>query len=262
MLQHRVIPALLLRNNGLVKTTRFQHPKYVGDPINVIRIFNEKEVDELMLLDITASKENREPNYGLIEQIAGECFMPLTYGGGIRTLEQAQRIYALGVEKICLQTAALENSNFISSMSERFGTQSVMVSIDVKRNWFGRTQLYSSAKGRLIDCDWLEKALELVAAGAGEILLNVVDKDGTLQGPDLALIKQLSRSIDVPLIAIGGVSSLGDIKAAITAGASAVAAGAFFVYHGPHRAVLITYPKYSELEALLKQTDNISIKSK
>jgi cyclase len=258
MLQHRVIPALLLRNNGLVKTTRFQNPKYVGDPVNTIRIFNEKEVDELMLLDITASKENREPNYDLIEQIAGECFMPLAYGGGIRTIEQAQRIYALGVEKICLQTAALENPSFVSAMSERFGTQSVMVSIDVKRNWLGKAQLFSSAKGRTIDGDWLEKTLELVGAGAGEVLLSAVDKDGTLQGPDLELIQQLSGSIEVPMIAVGGVSSLSDIRAAVDAGASAVAAGAFFVYHGPHRAVLITYPKYSELEALFKKPSCIS----
>lgn len=250
MLQHRVIPALLLRNNGLVKTTRFKDPKYVGDPINAIRIFNEKEVDELMLLDITASKENREPNFEMIEQIAGECFMPLAYGGGVRTVEQAQRIYALGVEKICLQTSALENPGLVTELSQRFGSQSVMVSVDVKRNWMGKPQLYSSAKASSLGSDWIERTQQLVKAGAGEVLLNAVDKDGTLQGPDLALIEQLSQAINVPLIAVGGVGSMGDIKAAVNAGASAVAAGAFFVYHGPHRAVLITYPKYAELEAL------------
>ena len=250
MLQHRVIPALLLRNNGLVKTTRFKDPKYVGDPINAIRIFNEKEVDELMLLDITASKENREPNFEMIEQIAGECFMPLAYGGGVRTVEQAQRIYALGVEKICLQTSALENPGLVTELAQRFGSQSVMVSVDVKRNWMGKPQLYSSAKASSLGSDWIERAQQLVQAGAGEVLLNAVDKDGTLQGPDLAIIEQLSQAINVPLIAVGGVSSMGDIKAAVNAGASAVAAGAFFVYHGPHRAVLITYPKYAEIEAL------------
>jgi cyclase len=250
MLQHRVIPALLLRNNGLVKTTQFKDPKYVGDPINAIRIFNEKEVDELMLLDITASKENREPNFEMIEQIAGECFMPLAYGGGVRTVEQAQRIYALGVEKICLQTSALENPGLVTELAQRFGSQSVMVSVDVKRNWMGKPQLYSSAKASSLGSDWIERTQQLVKAGAGEVLLNAVDKDGTLQGPDLALIEQLSQAINVPLIAVGGVGSMGDIKAAVNAGASAVAAGAFFVYHGPHRAVLITYPKYAELEAL------------
>jgi cyclase len=250
MLQHRVIPALLLRNNGLVKTTRFKDPKYVGDPINAIRIFNEKEVDELMLLDITASKENREPNFEMIEQIAGECFMPLGYGGGVRTVEQAQRIYALGVEKICVQTAALENPGFVTELAQRFGSQSVMVSVDVKRNWLGKPQIFSSVKSSSLGSDWIERTQQLVKAGAGEVLLNAVDKDGTLQGPDLELIEQLSQAINVPLIAVGGVGSMGDIKAAVNAGASAVAAGAFFVYHGPHRAVLITYPKYAELEAL------------
>ena len=250
MLQHRVIPALLLRNNGLVKTTRFKDPKYVGDPINAIRIFNEKEVDELMLLDITASKENREPNFEMIEQIAGECFMPLAYGGGVRTVEQAQRIYALGVEKICLQTSALENPGLVTELAQRFGSQSVMVSVDVKRNWMGKPQLYSSAKASSLGSDWIDRTQQLVKAGAGEVLLNAVDKDGTLQGPDLALIEQLSQAINVPLIAVGGVGSMGDIKAAVDAGASAVAAGAFFVYHGPHRAVLISYPTYAALEQL------------
>jgi cyclase len=250
MLQHRVIPALLLQNNGLVKTTRFKDPKYVGDPINAIRIFNEKEVDELMLLDITASKENREPNYEMIEQIAGECFMPLAYGGGVRTVEQAQRIYALGVEKICLQTSAFDNPGLVTELAQRFGSQSVMVSVDVKRNWMGKPQLYSSARASSLGSDWVKLTKQLVDAGAGEVLLNAVDKDGTLQGPDLALIEQLSQAINVPLIAVGGVGSMEDIKAAVNAGASAVAAGAFFVYHGPHRAVLITYPKYAELEAL------------
>lgn len=254
MLQHRVIPALLLRNNGLVKTTRFKDPKYVGDPVNAIRIFNEKEVDELMVLDITASKENREPNYEMIEQIAGQCFMPLAYGGGVKTVEQARQIYALGVEKICLQTSALENSSLVTQLAQQFGSQSVMVSIDIKRNWVGKPQIYSSAKAISLGSDWIERAKKLVDAGAGEVLLNAVDRDGTLQGPDLALIEELSQAISVPLIAVGGVGSLGDILAAVKAGASAVAAGAFFVYHGPRRAVLITYPKYNDLEKLFSDS--------
>ena len=252
MLKHRVIPALLLRNGGLVKTTQFKGPKYVGDPINAIRIFNDKEVDELMVLDITASKESREPNFALIEQLAGECFMPLAYGGGIRTVHQARQLFALGVEKVCLQTAALGNPNLISKLANQFGSQSVMVSVDVKKNWLGKPKLYQSATGRLIDAAWMDKLHELVSAGAGEVLLNAVDKDGTLSGPDLSFIQQASAAIDVPLIALGGVSSLADIKACVDAGASAVAAGAFFVYHGLHRAVLITYPKYQELEQLFK----------
>lgn len=250
MLKQRVIPALLLRNSGLVKTQRFQDPKYVGDPINAIRIFNEKEVDELMVLDITATKQNREPDYALIEQFAGECFMPLAYGGGIHTVQQAQRIFAFGVEKICIQTAALGNLQLIRELADRFGSQSIMVSLDIKKNWLGRAQVYAAAQGKTLSTDWLKLLSDLVSAGAGEVLLNAVDKDGTLSGPDLDLIRQASEQVDVPLIAVGGVSSLADIKSAVEAGASAVAAGAFFVYHGPHRAVLITYPKYHELEKL------------
>jgi len=251
MLKHRVIPALLLRNGGLVKTTKFKDPKYVGDPINAIRIFNNKEVDELMVLDITASKEDREPNYALIEQFASECFMPLAYGGGIRSVAQARQLFSLGVEKICLQTAAFENPTLISELANQFGSQSVMVSVDVKKNWLGKPQLYHSATGKLMGVAWMDKLHELVSAGAGEVLLNAVDKDGTLTGPDLTFIQQASAGVDVPLIALGGVSSLADIKACVDAGASAVAAGSFFVYHGPHRAVLITYPKSSELAEVL-----------
>ncbi len=254
MLQHRVIPALLLNGNRLVKTRQFRNPKYVGDPINAIRIFNEKEVDELMVLDIAATIERREPNYELIEQIAGECFMPLAYGGGVRTVAHAKRIFASGVEKICLQSAALENPHLVGELADCFGSQSIVVSVDIKRNWLGKPRVFAYAQGKSIPGDWLGLICGLVKAGAGEILLNAVDKDGTLTGPDLDLIRQASELLEVPLIAVGGISSLIDIKSATDAGASAVAAGAFFVYHGPHRAVLITYPQYHELEQLFAKT--------
>jgi cyclase len=252
VLKHRVIPALLLSNSGLVKTIRFKEPKYVGDPINAIRIFNEKEVDELMVLDIAASRDRREPNYSLIEQFASECFMPLAYGGGIRTVDHARRLFSLGVEKICLQTAAFERAELISKLASQFGSQSIMVSVDIKKSWLGTPKLYQSLNEKILDANWLEFLRKLVGAGAGEVLLNAVDKDGTLSGPDLQLIQEASSSIDVPLIALGGVSSLADIKACVDAGASAVAAGSFFVFHGPHRAVLITYPKYQDLEQLFE----------
>lgn len=250
MLTHRVIPCLLLRNGGLVKTQRFTAPKYVGDPINAIRIFNDKEVDELMVLDIAASKERREPDYDLIAQFAGECFMPLCIGGGIRTLEQAKRIFGLGVEKICIQTAALDDPSIITAIADRFGSQAVVVSADVKRNLLGRARLFSSAAGKTLSRPWLEFVRDAVAAGAGEVLLNAVDRDGMMQGMDLELIRAGSAAVPVPLIAAGGAASLADIKDAVDAGASAVSAGAFFVFQGPHRAVLITYPRYAELEAL------------
>ena len=251
MLKHRIIPALLLHREGLVKTIRFKKPIYVGDPINAIRIFNEKEVDELMVLDITATKERREPDFGLIEQFAGECFMPLTYGGGIKTLEQAGRIFALGVEKICIQSKALEDPSFITKLADRFGSSSIIVSIDIKKNWFNNAKSINSAHISTKSRHWLDCLQGLVNAGAGEVLLNAVYKDGTLSGPDLELISEATNALDVPLIAIGGISSLKDMKDAITAGASAVAAGSYFVFHGPHRAVLITYPKYNELEDYL-----------
>jgi cyclase len=250
MLKHRIIPALLLQNAGLVKTFKFKNPKYVGDPINAIRIFNDKEVDELMVLDILASKEGREPNYNIIERIAGECFMPLCYGGGVRTVEQARRIFSLGVEKICLQSAALSNLQLVNDIATRFGNQSVVISVDIKKDWLGRYQLYRADTAKLISTPWQGFIQQAVEYGAGEVLLNAVDRDGTMSGPDLDLIRQCNENLQVPLIAVGGIGSLEDIKLAVSAGASAVAAGAFFVFHGPHRAVLITYPLYQELEGL------------
>lgn len=251
MLKCRVIPALLLRDGGLVKTCQFKDARYVGDPINTIRIFNEKEVDELMLLDISATKMKKEPNYELIEHIAGECFMPLCYGGGIRSIEQARRLFSLGVEKVCIQSAAINDLSVISQIADRFGSQSVVVSVDVKKNWLGKYKLYSAAKGESLGQSWIEFMCNAITAGAGEVVLNAVDRDGMMYGMDLTLIKEAAAAVPVPLIALGGVGCLADVKSAVDAGASAVAAGAFFVFHGPHRAVLITYPNYSELELLL-----------
>ena len=251
MLKHRVIPCLLLRNGGLVKTLKFSEPKYVGDPINAIRIFNDKEVDELMVLDITASKEKKEPNYALIEQFASECFMPLSYGGGIKTMEQAQRLFNSGIEKICLQTSVLDDLSLVKNLSDKWGCSSILVSVDVKRNWLGQPKLYSAATGKTLDKKWQDYMLDAVKAGAGEIVLNAVDKDGTMKGMDIELIKEAAKILSVPLVAVGGAGSLADIKAAVDAGANAVSAGAFFVFQGPHRAVLITYPKYNELVQLL-----------
>ena len=251
MLRNRIIPCLLLRNGGLVKTRRFGSPKYVGDPLNAIRIFNEKEVDELMVLDIDASRLCREPDYHLIAQMAGECFMPLCYGGGISTVEQADRIFALGVEKVSIQTAALGNAALITRIAERWGSQAVVASLDVKRDWLRRPRLYQAATSRSAG-DWQTHLRAMVAAGAGEVLINAVDREGTMEGPDLELIGKAAEAVTVPVIATGGIGSLAHIKAAVDAGADAVAAGSFFVFHGPHRAVLVTYPPYDELTRLLE----------
>lgn len=246
MLRTRVIPTLLLNGRGLVKTVKFKEPKYVGDPINAVRIFNEKEVDEIILLDITASREGRGPNFELIAELAEECFMPLAYGGGVRTLEDIRRLLFLGIEKVIINTGAIDNLNLLKDASAEFGAQAIVVSIDVKKRMFGGYQVMRSGK----DATQLElkkHALDCQRAGAGEIVLNSIDNDGTMRGMDLSLIHQISNSLEIPLVAVGGVGSIEDIRAAKNAGASAVAAGSFFVFHGPHRAVLISYPSYDQL---------------
>jgi len=225
---------------------RFRNPTYVGDPVNAIRIFNEKEVDELVVLDIDASREGREPDYALVEHIAGECFMPLCYGGGVRTVEQAARLFSLGVEKVSLQTAALQDMNLLRSIADRFGSQSVIFSLDLQRGWFGRAHAFAACTRRRVRASWQDILVNAVGAGAGEVVLNVVNRDGTMSGMDQELVREASALVSVPLVAMGGVGSIADIEAGFRAGASAVGAGAFFVFHGPNRAVLITYPRPDE----------------
>jgi cyclase len=212
MLTSRIIPCLLLHNNGLVKTTKFKNPKYVGDPINTIRIFNQKEVDELIILDIDASKEGRPPNYDLIEQCAEECFMPLCYGGGIKNIQQAQKLFSIGVEKICIQTAALRDASLISQLAQTFGSQSIVVSLDFKKDWLGNYKIYESSTGKASNLSWTTCLNELISAGVGEIIINSVDRDGTMIGADLTLIKMIAdQGLSIPIGGMGGVGSLSDI---------------------------------------------------
>lgn len=250
MLRARVIPCLLLRNAGLVKTIGFKEPKYVGDPVNAVKIFNEKEVDELIVLDIDASKPGREPNYDLLADMASECFMPLCYGGGVASVEQATRIVQLGIEKIAVNAAAIADLGLVTELSAVLGSQSVVVGIDVKRDWLGRYRVYDASSAKLTDRAPEAYAEALVLAGAGEILLSSVDEDGSQAGYDLKLVNKVTRAISVPVIACGGAGRLEDFASA-NAGASAVAAGSMFVFQGRHRAVLISYPPYKELERLL-----------
>jgi cyclase len=251
VLKTRVIPTLLLRGAGLVKTTRFGDPKYVGDPVNAIRIFNDKEVDELMLLDINATRENREPPFSIIEEVASECFMPLAYGGGIRTVEHVRRILKLGVEKVVFNSAAWRAPEVVTEASRRFGAQAIVASIDVRRKVFGRYEVFVDNGKTGTGVEPVEYAKRMEAAGAGEILLGSIDRDGLMQGYDVELISRVSRAVGVPVIASGGAGSVADFKAAVAGGADAVAAGAMFVFHGPHRAVLITYPERGQLESVL-----------
>lgn len=251
MLRNRVIPVLLVKDHGLVKTTRFENPKYVGDPINAIRIFNEKEVDELALLDISATPGGWGPNFELVQDVASECFMPLAYGGGIRGLDDAKRLFGLGVEKVVLRSSAANNLRTVTAIADYAGSSSVTISIDVKRTRFGRQRVFAPGTGLDGESDWTGFMRRAIDAGAGEVILNAVDRDGTLSGMDTGLIAAAAATTTVPLVALGGVGSIDDIAAGVRAGADAVGAGAFFVYHGPRRAVLITYPRYEELTAAL-----------
>lgn len=252
MIRTRVIPCLLLKNAGLVKTVRFQNPKYVGDPINAIRIFNEKEVHELIFLDISASIEKKRINYNIISNIAGECFMPLGYGGGIKTIEDIQKILNTGAEKVVINSFAIDNPEFIKNASDLFGSQSIVVSIDVKKNIFGAYEVYNY--GGKIKTKWrpVQLAQEMEKKGAGEIIINSIDRDGTQIGYDIPLIKLVSESVSIPIVACGGAGKIEDFGAAVRqGGASAVAAGSMFVYYGKHRAVLINFPGDDELKQVL-----------
>lgn len=251
MLSHRVIPVLLHEDDGLVKTRGFRDATYVGDPINAIRIFNEKEVDELALIDIERSKRGLPPNLELVERVASECFMPLSYGGGIRTVDDTKRLFSVGVEKVIVQGAALRSVDIVSEIADFSGSQSVTVAVDIRRDKFGKLHLYDSASGRDLARDWLAFIKEVQDAGAGEILLTSVANEGSMTGLDLELIASAARVTTVPLVVNGGVGSVDDIVRGIAAGADAVAVGSYFVFHGPRRGVLISYPLYSELQRRL-----------
>lgn len=251
MYRARVIPCLLIRGNGLVKTRRFKEPVYVGDPVNAIRIFSEKEVDEIVLLDIDASREGREPNYELISEMAGEAFMPVAYGGGIRNLDQVRRLIRAGIEKVVINTAATESTDVIRAAADIFGNQAVVGAVDVKRTLLGGYRVVAKSASVEAKVGLEEHVQSLVAAGAGEIFLNSVDRDGMMDGYDLQLIRSVTQSVDVPVIACGGAGTVEHLSQGVhEGGASAVAAGSMFVFHGKHRAVLINYPRPRELRGL------------
>jgi imidazole glycerol-phosphate synthase subunit HisF len=247
----RIIPCLLLSGRGLVKTIRFRSPRYIGDPINAVRIFNDKEVDELVFLDIGATVQGTQPDFELLSDIASEAFMPFAYGGGITTLDQAKRLIGIGVEKVIVNTAAVGNLRLIEELSGRLGRQSTVVAIDVARSMLGRYDVVTRSGTKKVGRDPVVWAQEVQAAGAGEIIINSVERDGTMSGYDLDLISSITAAVSVPVVACGGAGGLQDLVAAVkVGGASAVAAGSIFVYHGRHQAVLITYPSRAELTEL------------
>ena len=243
----RVIPVLLISDGGLVKTVKFKDPTYVGDPINAVKIFNEKEIDEIVILDIDATRQNRGPDMVKIKEIAGEAFIPLAYGGGISTVQQVKELFYLGVEKVIFNYQAYKNPALLTESSKLVGSQSIVASMDVKKNWLGKYKVMVKNGKEDTGIDPVSYAQKITDAGAGEIFLNMIDRDGTYSGYDLDMIDAVSHSVKVPLIACGGASSLEDFKKAIEKGASAVAAGSFFVFQRAHRAVLISYPNQQEL---------------
>jgi imidazole glycerol-phosphate synthase subunit HisF len=247
----RVIPCLLLRNGGLVKTIKFSTPKYIGDAINTVRIYNEKEVDELIFLDITATPNNKEPNYKVIAEIASECFMPFAYGGGVTSFDQAKKILNLGAEKIALNSITYTKPKLVTEIADHFGSQSVIASIDVKKTWRGK-EVIRSHSGKKKHCiEIVEHVKKMADIGAGEILLTSIDQDGVMQGYDCELIEKVSAAVDIPVIACGGAGCINDFFKAIKHGASAVASGSMMVYQGKNRSVLIGYPERREIIGIL-----------
>lgn len=255
MLRSRIIPCLLVKNGGLVKTVQFDNPKYVGDPLNAVRIFNEKEVDELLVIDIDATAQNREPDYQLIQNLAGECRMPLCYGGGVKTVEQIQRIVGLGVEKVSFSSSAVVTPNLITEAAEKVGSQSVVVVLDVRKSGFLRKhEVYTHNGTKKTGLNPVDFARKVQKLGAGEVVINSIERDGHMKGYDLHLVQEIRDAIDLPLTVLGGAGSLDDISGLIQRfGTIGAAAGSLFVFKGKYRAVLINYPSHEEKETLFAE---------
>ena len=253
MITRRIVPSLLISGKKLVKTVKFSDPKYVGDPINAVKIFNDKEVDEIIILDIDASIKKTEPQFEFLREVFSESFVPLSYGGGIKNLEQIDKLLQMGIEKVCLNTINKSGLDLITLASKKHGAQSIVGVIDVKKNFFGKKKIYFKSFNESIDEAVDIYALRLQQAGAGEIFLNFVDRDGMYTGYDLELIESVSSKLHIPLIVLGGAGSENDFSKAFTAGANAVAAGSLFVFHGPHKAVLINYPDRKAIEKIILQ---------
>ncbi len=255
MLRPRIIPCLLIHDKGLVKTVRFSDPKYVGDPINAVRIFNEKEVDELIVLDIDATRENREPDYRMISHLAEECRMPLCYGGGVTTSDQVRKIIGLGVEKVAISAVAINNPALITEAANKVGNQSIVVVIDVKKQLIsGKYSVRINNGTKSTGKNPFEFAKEIEQLGAGEIVINSIDHDGVMDGYDHQLVEKIRSSVHIPITILGGAGSLQDIGQLFQKhGTLGAAAGSLFVFKGIYRAVLINYPNRDEKDALIRE---------
>lgn len=250
MLKKRIIPSLLVDDRRLVKTFKFKEKQYIGDPLNAIKIFNEKFVDELIILDISKNVTKNGIDYEFYRDLFSECFVPVTYGGGINSLNDADKIFKLGVEKVCLNTSVLENKNIIKEFVKKFGSQSIVVSIDVKKNIFNQYKIYNNKTDKIEkNLNLINYIIDLEKLGVGEILINSIDHDGTMKGMNLKLIEATCKIINLPIIYLGGIGSINDIEKAFKFNISAVSAGSFFIFYGPHKAVLISYP-HNEFEKL------------
>lgn len=258
MLYPRIIPCLLIHNKGLTKTVKFKEGKYVGDPLNAVRIYNEKEVDELVVLDIDATVTNTEPDYQRIEKMAKECRMPLCYGGGIKTAEQVRKIFAYGVEKIAISSVAVEHPEVVTEMASAVGNQSVVVVMDIhKRKFTGKYELYTHNGTKSTGLNPVAFAKEMQRLGAGEIVINSIDNDGVMQGYDMKLIESVKKEVSIPVTVLGGAGSLEDMGSVINKfGIMGVAAGSLFVFKGKYKAVLINYPNPEEKEKLIQEYFN------
>jgi imidazole glycerol-phosphate synthase subunit HisF len=253
MLRPRIIPSLLIHEKGLVKTVKFKDPKYIGDPLNAVKIFNEKEVDELAVFDLDATVLGNEPNYSLIEKMANQSRMPICYGGGVKTVKQAQIIFNLGVEKIALSSSIIQNPNLISEISEKVGSQSVIIVLDVKKKFLGGYEIYTHNGKKSTGVNPIEFAKKAQELGAGEVIINSIDNDGMMNGFDMNLIAKVREVITIPLTVLGGAGSLDDIKNVIVKnGVIGVAAGSLFLYRGVYKAVLINYPSKEEKNTIYK----------
>lgn len=248
MYRSRVIPCLLLNDKGLYKTTRFKEPRYLGDPINTVRLFNDKEVDEIILVDISASIEKRDPNIEYLRRVVGECFMPVCYGGGVTSLKQIETLYKIGIEKVAFNSSLYQKPDLIKEAAKTFGTQSIVASIDLRKNLFGSHSVYVKSGKEKIKYNPVEYAKRAEDLGAGEILLTSIDNEGMMKGYEYSIIEKISSSVSIPVIANGGAQNLSDCVKAVNSGASAAAAGSMFVYYGNRKAILVNYPDQEELK--------------